>query len=98
MTDVISPVSSIRDKSRFCLRRNYGSNFGQKNRDLFCYFSFPGGSSKELPASAGDIRDLVRSLGQEDHLKEGMATPGPSLENPMDRGAWQAAVHRVAKS
>ena len=20
------------------------------------------------------------------------------LENPMDRGAWQAAVHRVAKS
>ena len=40
----------------------------------------------------------VPALGQEDHLKEGMATPGPSLENPTDRGAWQAAVHRVAKS
>ena len=53
---------------------------------------------QNLPASAGDIRDSVQSLGQEDHLKEGMATPGPSLENPTDRGAWQAAVHRVAKS
>ena len=29
---------------------------------------------KNLPASAGDIRDGVGSLGQEDHLEEGMAT------------------------
>ena len=29
---------------------------------------------KNLPANAGDIRDSVRSLGQEDPLEEGMAT------------------------
>ena len=42
----------------------------------------------------------VGSLGQEDPLEKGMATPlqHPCLENPMDRGAWQAMVHGVAKS
>ena len=29
---------------------------------------------KTSPANAGDIRDMVRSLGQEDPLEEGMAT------------------------
>ena len=29
---------------------------------------------KNLPANAGDIRESVRSLGQEDPLEEGMAT------------------------
>ena len=40
----------------------------------------------------------VRSLGQEDPLKESMATRSSisCLENPMDRGAWQATVHGVA--
>ena len=37
----------------------------------------------------------VRSLGQEDALEKEMAT---CLENPTDRGAWQATVHGVAKS
>ena len=42
----------------------------------------------------------VRSLGQEDTLEMGMATPlqYSCLENPMDRGAWWATVHRVTKS
>ena len=41
----------------------------------------------------------VRSLGQEDPLEEGMATHSNILvENLMNRGAWQATVHRVAKS
>ena len=30
--------------------------------------------ARNLPADAGDIRDAVRSLGQEDPLEEGMAT------------------------
>ena len=39
-------------------------------------------------------------LGQEDPLEESMATHCSilGLEDPIDRGAWQAAVHRVAKS
>ena len=38
-------------------------------------WGFPGGSSgKTPPANAGDIKDRVQSLGQEDPLEEGMAT------------------------
>ena len=40
----------------------------------------------------------VPPLGQQDPLEEGMATHFSCLENPMDRGAWRATVHRVAKS
>ena len=42
----------------------------------------------------------VRSLGWEDPLEEGMATHSSILawRIPMDRGAWRATVHGVAKS
>ena len=42
----------------------------------------------------------VWSLGWEDPLEEEMATHSSTLawKNPMDRGAWWAIVHRVAKS
>ena len=37
---------------------------------------FPGGAVvKNLPANAGDSRNVVPSLGQEDHLEKEMATP-----------------------
>ena len=52
---------------------------------------------KNLPA----MRETwFHSLGWEDPLKEGMATQSSILawRIPMDRGAWQATVHRVAKS
>ena len=50
---------------------------------------------KNWPANAGDARDKVQSLGQEDPLEELQYS---CLDNPMARGAWQAMVHRVAKS
>ena len=42
----------------------------------------------------------VGSLGQEDPLGGGHGNPlqYSCLENPMDRGAWQATVHGVTKS
>ena len=42
----------------------------------------------------------VQSLCQEDSLEEEMATHSSysCLDNPMDRGAWQATVHSIAKS
>ena len=41
----------------------------------------------------------VRYLGQEDPLEKEMATHSLSFQdNPMDRGAWRAIVHRFAKS
>ena len=41
----------------------------------------------------------VRSLGQEDALEKEMATTlAFCLGDPMDRGAWKAAVQRVRES
>ena len=42
----------------------------------------------------------VQSLGQEDPLEEEMknSLQNSHLENPMDRGAWRAAVPGVTKS
>ena len=41
----------------------------------------------------------VQSLGQEDSLEKAMATHSRILTwNPVDRGPWEATVHRVAKS
>ena len=42
----------------------------------------------------------VWSLGREDPLEKETATPSSMLawENPMDRGPWQAEVHRVTQS
>ena len=42
----------------------------------------------------------VQSLGQEDPLEKEMATHSSILawKNPMDRGAWQATVHGVARA
>ena len=51
---------------------------------------------KNLPAMC---ETCVQPMGQEDPLEEGMATHSSILawRIPMDRGAWQAIVHRVAK-
>ena len=53
---------------------------------------------KNLPAVQEMQEIRVRSLGQEDPLEEGMATQYSCLENSMDREAWWATVHGVAKS
>ena len=55
---------------------------------------------KKPPANAGDTRAQVRSVGLEDLLEEGTGNPleCSCLENPMYIEAWQAMVHRVAKS
>ena len=52
---------------------------------------------KNPPAKA---ETQIQSLGREDPLQEGMATHSSvlHLENPTDRGAWQARVLGVAKS
>ena len=54
---------------------------------------------KNLPANAGDIRDTGSILGLGRCPDGGLGNPlqYSCLENPMDRGAWQAAVHRVAE-
>ena len=55
---------------------------------------------KNLPANAGDVRDTGLIPGWERSPGGGNGNPLQSscLENPMDRGAWWAAVHGVRKS
>ena len=53
---------------------------------------------KNLPANTGD-KALVQSLlGRSPGGGNGNALQYFCLENPMDKGAWQTTVHRVAKS
>ena len=53
--------------------------------------------AKNLFANAGDV-GLIPGLGSS--LGEGNGTPlqYSCLENPIDKGAWKAIVHGIAKS
>ena len=62
---------------------------------------FPGGSVvKNPPVNAGDARILgsVPGLGRSPGEGHGNPLQYSCLENPMNRGAWWATVHGVAKS
>ena len=62
---------------------------------------FPGGSVvKSLPANAGDAGDTssIPGTGRFPGGGNGNLLQYFCLGNPMDRGAWWATVHRVAKS
>ena len=59
---------------------------------------FPGGSdAKEFTCNVGDLA-LIPRLGQSPREGKGYPIQSSCLENAMDRGAWQAAVHGVKKS
>ena len=55
---------------------------------------------KKLPAKAGDARDMDSMPGLGKSPGEGHGNPlqYSGLENPMDRGAWEATIHEVKKS
>ena len=55
---------------------------------------------KNLPAKARDPRDmgLIPGLGRSPEGEHGSPLQISWLENPMNRGAWQATVHRITKS
>ena len=71
-----------------------------KTRTLALVQYYQGLVAKSRPGNAGDVRNTrVGSLGWEDPLGEGHGKPlqYSCLENPMDRGAWRATVHRATK-
>ena len=55
---------------------------------------------KNPPATAGDVGDLdlIPGSGRSPGGGNGNPLQYSCLENPMDRGAWQATVHRVTES
>ena len=62
------------------------------------FLGFLGGSDgKESTCNAGDLSS-VPGLGRSPGEGNGNPLQYSCLENSMDRGAWQATVHEVAKS
>ena len=55
---------------------------------------------KNLSANAGDIRDtsLIPGSGRSLGEGHGNSLQYSCLENPMDRGTWQATVYSVTES
>ena len=55
---------------------------------------------KNLPANVGDMGDAgsIAGSGRSPGVTNGNSFQYSWLRNPMDRGAWQATVHKVAKS
>ena len=63
-------------------------------------WGFPGSSVvKNLPANIGDIGDTgsIPETGRSPGAGNDNPLQYSCLENPVDRGAWRATVHRVAK-
>ena len=54
----------------------------------------------QWPANAGNLGDADSTPGSGGSPTGGPGSPlqCPCLENPMDRGAWQATVHGVKES
>ena len=55
---------------------------------------------KELPASARDVREAgwISGSGRCSEGSHDSPLQDSCLENPMDRGTWQATVHSIAQS
>ena len=70
-------------------------------RNTMVYFlhpGFPGGSdSRESAFNVGHL-GTIPGLGRSPGGGHGNPLQSSCLENPMDRGVWRVAVHRVAKS
>ena len=66
-------------------------------RVVFHYKVFPHSSAgKESACSAGDV-GLIPWLGRSSGEGNGYPLQYCFLENPMDRKAWQATVHGIAR-
>ena len=63
----------------------------------FILEGFPHSSvGKSSACNAGDL-GLIPGLGRSPGEGNGNPLKYSCLENPMDRGAWQATVHRMAR-
>ena len=85
------------------LHSHYLQNVGQESLYtpswlILLSLDFPGGSDgKASVYNAGDPGSIP-GLGRAPREGNGNPLQYYSLENPMDRGAWKATVHGVAKS
>ena len=62
-------------------------------------WGFPGDSAiKKFPVNEGDARSIPGLGRSPREKKNGNSLQYSCLENPMDRRAWWAILHRVIKS
>ena len=102
MTQVRKDVASLHEN----MGRKDGLSFIDNNQPFLSYGQDDSWASqvapvvKNLPATAGDIRDegLIPGSGRSPGGGYGNPLQYSCLENPMDRGAWQATIHRVTQS
>ena len=67
-------------------------------KKVIFFLCFPSGSDvKESTYSVGD-RSSIPGSGRAPGEGNGNPLQYSCLENPMDRGTWQATVHRITKS
>ena len=70
----------------------------KNTRVYFLQPGFPSGlDGTDSASNAGDLGSIPGS-GRSPGGGHGNPLQSSCLENPMDRGVWQVAVHRVAKS
>ena len=98
------PTGSSAGKESACNRRPLFNSWVGKfpwRRDRLptpVFLGFPGGSDgKDSACNVGDL-GLIPGLGRSAGGGHGKPLQCSCLENPMDRGAWRAAVHGVTKS
>ena len=66
---------------------------------MFALFvGFPGGLDGKEPAYNVGNPGLIPGLGRSPGEGNGRPLQYSCLENPKDRGAWRAIVHRITKS
>ena len=74
-----------------------GKEYEKKNRYMYMCKSCPRGSDAKEPACNTGESGLIPELGRSPGGGNRDPLQYSCLENPMDRGAWQATVHGVAK-
>ena len=68
------------------------------NTHIYNYIQFPVSSDgKQSACNAGDL-DSIPGLGRSPEEGNGNPFQHSCLDNSIDRGTWQAIVHRIAKS
>ena len=72
--------------------------FFKRNRPFLFLGSFPGSSDGKASAYNAEDPGSIPGSGRSPGEGNGNPLQYSCLENPMDRGAWWATIHRVTKS